>query len=258
MPPRTRPTGRPGRTAPQRNSSTGPWLSPSWGQCGHHQHHQPSAGARGPHPYPRVTAVGSEDMRSVQDVPNQCVPNAEHAGHRVPVLEAPKPESSWGGPIRSTQPLPGEGAEAEEELCQLSSRAPGGPPGAATGGHLQEGPAQLVRATCGGKWVSDPLLGAQPTPRRLCPGGTGGLLWPAQWLPGPSSLPALQQGQREPCQPARALAPAPALAFPGPNCWGRFSLKKKKVGFAGVFQLLGKGRIQTFSIWQLKAEKLHF
>lgn len=117
----------------------------------HHQHHQPSAGARGPHPCPRVTAVGSEDTRSVQDVPN-----AEHAGHRVPVLEAPEPESIWGGPIRSTRPLPGEGAEAEEELCQLSSRAPGGSPGAATGGHLQEGPAQLVRATCGGKWVSDP------------------------------------------------------------------------------------------------------
>lgn len=84
-------------------------------------------------------------------MPNQCVPNAEHAGHRVPVLEAPKPGSSRGGPIRSTRPLPGEGAEAEEELCQLSSRAPGGPPGAAAGGHLQEGPAQLVRATCGEK-----------------------------------------------------------------------------------------------------------
>lgn len=166
--------------------------------------------------------------------PKQSMQDTGHPSRLAPgAAAAPEPGSNQEGPTRSARPLPGEGAEAEEEPRQLSSRAPGGPPGAAAGGHLQEGPAQLVRATCGGRRVSDPLRGAQPTLRQLCPAGTEGLPQPARWLPGSSSPPALQQGQREPCRPARALAPAPALAFPGPSSWGWFSLKKKKTVLPG-------------------------
>lgn len=45
------------------------------------------------------------------------------------------------------------------------------------------------------------------------------------------------------------------------KCQGRAAgdiFPEKKMGFIPVFQLLGKGRSQMFSVWQLKAERLHW
>lgn len=155
--------------------------------------------------------------------PTSVCPTQSMQDTGYPSWKPPSQEAAGGVP--SGPPGPYLGREQRQRRSFASSVA-----------EHQEAPQALpLVVTCrralpslsvppaGKRWVSDPLLGAQPAPRRLCPGSTGGLPWPAQWLPGPSSPPALQQGQREPCQPARALAPAPALAFPGPNCWGRFS-----------------------------------
>lgn len=194
--------------------------------------------------------------------PKQSMQDTGHPSRLAPgAAAAPEPGSNQEGPTRSARPLPGEGAEAEEEPRQLSSRAPGGPPGAAAGGHLQEGPAQLVRATCGGRRVSDPLRGCTAHTETALPGrhrGAPAAGAVAAWLqlpPSPSAgaaraVPA-REGSRTSTSPGISRAEQLGMVF----------LKKKKktvLPEQNLFQLLGKGRIQTFSIWQLKAEKLHF